>query len=222
MIKYTYKCLSNIAMFDLGETINKLVDYFCNSMLAHSILSNPFITALLLVAIIVSIFLGFFYGSIKHESKLHFIRLYIYSFLIAATILLFHYRCQEKDIEKVHGLDSGAKLYAAVGGTDGKDLPITRDDYVGGNFIKVDTKSCGCSASGSLTNQTAGAGGSVELKQPPTIQPVERSSPQNVPTIPKAVVATVQPVINKTGGVATTVNVAKVPIIPSTKSPFSR
>lgn len=206
--------------FDIGETVNGIVDYLCNSTVMHYIISNPFITALLLVAIVVSIFLGFFYKDIKHQSKLSFIKLYIYSFLSAAIILLFHYRCQEKDIEKTHESESGRKLYASIGGTDSKSLLSEEKNYTGGNFIKVNTESCGCNNTGSQL------GGNENKVTSSSTKPVEQKAiattvPTPTPSIVKEAAVNVSdqrpativhPPITSGG-----VNVIKIPIVPSSK-----
>ena len=225
--------------FDIGEAVNNTVDYLCNSSLLHGIINNPFIVALLLVAIVVSIFLGFFYSNVKYESKLQFVKLYIYSFLIAATILLLHYRCQEKDIEKSFGVERGTQLFEAV-------TTETPQTTIGGAFNKVVDSSCGCtgnaqgglrtgdysdnklsglSSGGGINNSTqiqslnpsdsasltkfGQASGGMQEKQISSGN-VERSAPQEI-----------QQQINKTGGVPH-VNVAKIAIKPTTKSPFTK
>ena len=216
--------------FDIGETVNGIVDYLCNSTIMHYIISNPFINALLLVAIVVSIFLGFFYGSIKHESKVYFIKLYVYSFLIAAMILLLHYRSQEKDIEKAYGLESGARLYnEAIGGTDDKKSQLnepvhSEQNYIGGNFIKVNTESCGCTKAAEGGSTEPKITQSIEQKMTLSTDKPSQINPVQTPSI--SIPPTKVPI--QTGGMQTPpktaggVNVAKVAIVPSTKSPFSR
>ena len=100
--------------FDAGSSINNIVDYICESKFTHYIITNPIIVALLLTCIIVTIILGTFYSSIKSESWTSFVRVYIYSAIVAVIITLFHYRCQEREIEKRYSNEQGKQLFDAV------------------------------------------------------------------------------------------------------------
>lgn len=202
--------------FDIGETVNKLVDYLCNSTVAHFIISNPFIVALLLVAIVVSIFLAFFYNRIKGESTLSFVKLYIYSFLITAITLLLHYRCQEKDIEKSFGVNSGEILFESVRGAPAAP---GETNVIGGTFTKVDP---GCGCTGNMEGGAADESKHATSDQPASGQLAhQQQQTSQQPVAP--VQTTIAGVANKTEGSLekTTVNFSKIAIKPTTKSPFS-
>lgn len=198
---------------DIGETVNSIVDYVCNSKLAHSIISSPFIVALLLTAIIVTIFLGFFYNSIKGEPKTSFIKLYIYSFLIGASILLLHYACQERDIEKKFGITHGQQLVEAVAAIGGirNESSSAAETKIGGAFTKVSTEPCPCTAAGATHAGIKAEGGKIDSSAGVGTGTIAASSSAE---------SSQQQMMNKptiqSGG-----DLSKVSIKPVTKSPFS-
>jgi len=196
--------------FNIGDTVNDLVDYLCNSTLAHSVISNPFLMALLLTAIIVSIFLGYFYGCIRSEPKISIVKLYIYSFLIAAIGLLINYRCQERDIEKLYSNEQAKRLVTAVEQAPGE---ISATLVNGGAFKEVDP-SCGCPklSSGGMGKDVKA---NVEQipQQPIAEQKILTTSESNPQVQPNSNESRISPV-------KSSVNPMKVAIKPVTKAPF--
>ena len=189
--------------FNIGDTVNDLVDYLCNSTLTHSVISNPFLMALLLTAIIVSIFLGYFYGCIRSEPKISIVKLYIYSFLIAAIGLLINYRCQERDIEKIYSNEQAKRLVTAVEQAPGE---ISTTLVNGGAFKEVDP-SCGC--------PKLSSGGAINTPETKTNveQKIQTTSESNLQ---------IQQSSNepRLSSVKSSVNPTKVVIKPVTKAPF--
>jgi hypothetical protein len=130
--------------FDAASTVNGIVDYICNSKFTYTVVSNPLIMALLLTVIIITIILGFLYHRLSGEHFTTFIKIFVYSFISAVVLLLLHYKCQERTIEKVYSDEQGLRIFSST--------PTTIDEKkIGGT---IDEEDCGCDKVNSLNNSS--------------------------------------------------------------------
>ncbi len=121
---------------DIGNAVNRVADWVCETPIIRGVVNNPVFTALLIVAIIVVIAMALYSRDIKRNGVKRALRFAVYCFLAVLTVTFIHHYAVKRDAQKsvsqkgIQDVFSSIEANRATGGHG--VIPVLPTNYEGG------------------------------------------------------------------------------------------